>query len=323
MFTQIKLFFSCFLKRDYLFFMKAVVLFSIIITIGAGYNAYCQSAQTGYADAKRPVTEITGSIDWQTMQFNAEISLDLQSAGLRLPSGRMQAESLLNENYLSLIRSPFLGLQVDSSSTLEDLVNKRELSPTDIETLVLKANSIAPSLSNDMRKITASRTLPLSNVTSFLLRHTRPSPIIRTLNLITTARYTGIIIIASDSLPVYSMKSSALAVPCLFPKIWDTEMNLIYERNILEISNTSLVRYSSSQNILQNTPSGLTPELQAIVGDRPLRIFATGVFGVKPTDLIIDRSDALLIISSEENRRLLSQGRVVFVLNDTVLQSGF
>ncbi|MCL2185654.1 MAG: polymerase [Treponema sp.] len=302
-FKQIKRIFTDYFKRDILFF-------TFIVISG---SAFCQ----------QPATEISGSIDWQTMQLNAEISLDLQSARLRLPSGRIQAEIILNDNYLNLINSPLIGLQVDSSSSISDLVTKRELSPKEIETLALKANSIAPALSADMRKITASHTLSLSNVITALLRHTRPSPIIRTLNPITTARYTGIIIIATDSLPVYSMKSSARAIPCLFPKIWDTEMNLIYERNMLEINNTSMVRYTSSQNIFQNTPSGLTPELQAIVGDRPLRIFAAGVFGVKPTDLIIDRNDALLIISSEENKRLLSQGRVVFVLDDSVLRSEF
>jgi hypothetical protein len=84
-----------------------------------------------------------------------------------------------------------------------------------------------------------------------------------------------------------------------------------------------MVHYSSLQNIFQNNPSGLTAELQQIVGERPLRIFARGVFGINPTDLIIDRSDALLIISSEENRRLLSQGRVVIILDESVLRYEF
>jgi len=314
-FTRIKQIFTGYIKRDFLFIRKAAIVFTIFLAIVINFNAFSQNT-----DAKM---EITGSIDWQTMRFYAELTLDLQSAGIKLPSGRIRAETLLSDYYLNMIHPPLIGLQVDSSNTISDLLIKKELSPVEIETLALKVNSIAPALSNDMRKITTSHSLSLTNVISSLLRHTRPSPIIRTLNPITTARYTGIIIIASDDLPIYSMKSSTLAIPCLFPKVWDTEMNLIYERNMLEINNTAMVRYSSSQNILQNTPSGLTPELQAVVGERPLRIFARGVFGVKPTDLIIDRSDALLIISSEENKRLLSQGRVVFVLNDSVLQSGF
>jgi len=56
------------------------------------------------------------------------------------------------------------------------------------------------------------------------------------------------------------------------------------------------------------------------VGERPLRIFARGVFGISLTDPIIAREDALLIISTAENRSLLSQGRVAIVLDDSVLK---
>ena len=84
-----------------------------------------------------------------------------------------------------------------------------------------------------------------------------------------------------------------------------------------------MVHYSSLEKILRNNPSGLAPELRQITGDRPMRIIAQGVFGVNPTDLIIDRNDALTIISSEENRRLLSQGKVVIILNDSVLRYEF
>jgi hypothetical protein len=114
-----------------------------------------------------------------------------------------------------------------------------------------------------------------------------------------------------------------MPVPCLFPKIWDSEMNLIYERNMLEVQSTSMVSYAPLNSIFQKNPSGLSEELAAIVGERPLRIFAHGVFGIKPTDLIIDRSDAMLIISSEENRRLLSEGKVAILLNDSVLRREF
>jgi hypothetical protein len=125
------------------------------------------------------------------------------------------------------------------------------------------------------------------------------------------------------------MNQNARILPCLFPKIWDTDMNLIYERNTLntaaaeEQNPRSMVRYTAAEGIFRPTPSGLSAVLSALVGDRPLRIIAHGVFGTRPTDPIIDSADALTIISSEENRRLLREGRVVIVLNDGVLKSKF
>jgi len=267
---------------------------------------------------------ISGSVEWDTLRINAAVSLNLAQSGLKLPAGRTRGETLLNSSYPSLIEPYLLELQVDSSTTIADLVNSGELSLSHFETISHRANSSSPALSPDMKNITKSVTIPLSNISAALLSRNRASPVLRTLTPISTAKYTGIIIIALDELPIHGMKSSAMPVPCLFPKIWDSDMNLIYDRNMLEPQfEGTMVRYSAAQNIFQKNPSGLSEELQKVVGDRPLRIFAQGVFGIKPTDLIIERSDALTIISSEENRKLLSQGKVVFILDDSVLRYEF
>jgi hypothetical protein len=266
---------------------------------------------------------IEGAIEWDTLQMRAAISLDLAAAGIRLPAGRTQGEALLSSGYLNLIRPGLLGLQVDSSTTILDLINSGDFTLLEVENLAISAEAVPPSLSPDLRKITASYTMPLSRISSSLLRHNKAAPVMRTLNPVSTIQYTGIIIIAGEELPMHGMKSSALAIPCLFPKIWDSDMNLVFERNMLENKEVTMVNYAPPQAIFQRNPSGLSPELTAVVGDRPLRIFARGVFGVKPTDLIIERSDALLIISSQENRRLLSEGKVAFILDESVLKSEF
>ena len=271
----------------------------------------------------QPRIGIKGSVEWETMRINAAVSLDMASAGLRIPAGRMQGESVLSAGFLNLIRSSILGLQVDSSTTVGDLVHKGEFSLPETEAIALKANSLPPAFSPDMRHLTTSYTILISNISSAFFRHSRPSPITRTLRPVSSAHYTGIVIIAIESLPVYSMRGTTLAVPCIFPKIWDSDMNLIYERSMLEIGNYNMVRYASSRDIFQNSPSGISEDLRQTVGDRPLRIFARGVFGIVPTDLIIDRSDALLIISTEENRLLLSEGRVAIILDESVLRYEF
>jgi hypothetical protein len=85
--------------------------------------------------------------------------------------------------------------------------------------------------------------------------------------------------------------------------------------------NAGMVRYVSPSSVFRPTPSGLSPELTALVGNNPLRIIARGVYGIRPTDPIIDREDALIILSSDDNIRLLREGRVALVLNQGVLKS--
>ncbi|MDR0442619.1 MAG: polymerase [Treponema sp.] len=278
------------------------------------------AAAAAFADAKY---DINGSVEWDTLQIKAAVSMELASAGIKLPAGRFQGEALVYSGYLKMIRSGILDVQVDSSSTIGDLVERGEFSLADAETLALQAKRVPAVLSPDFKNMLASYTLNIAAVSSALLRHEKPSQIMRTLNPIAAQAFTGIIIIASESLPAHGMKSSALPVPCLFPKIWDTEMNLVYERNMFELKNAAMASYSHQESIFQNNPSGLSDDLKALVGERPLRIFARGVFGTKPTDLIIDREDARTIISSNENRRLLSEGRVAIILDSSVLRQKF
>jgi len=269
------------------------------------------------------IADISGAVEWDTLLLKSTVSVDLAKAGIKLPSGRTQGEALISSGYLTLIQPGIMGLQVDSSTTVADLIISGEFGVMDTEKIALNAQSVPPALSNDLRKISASYTVNLTDLSSALLRHNRPSPVMRTLIPSSSAQYTGIIIIASDNLPLYGMRSSALAVPCLFPKIWDSDMNLIYERNMLEARENAMVRYAPLKSIFQENPSGLSPEITAVVGSRPLRIFATGLYGINPTDLIIDNNDAFMIISSADNRRLLSEGKVVFILNDSVLKKNF
>jgi hypothetical protein len=269
---------------------------------------------------------ISGEVAWDKMEISALVSLDLASANIKLPAGRTQGEALIAAEYLRLIRPGILDLRVDSSSTLADLVGRGDFTLLETDTLAMGAKTVPPALSPDFRSLAASYSLNMAGISAALIRHERAAESPRILNPVAAPAYTGIIIIANESLPLYGRQIAALPTPCLFPKIWDTDMNLIFERNMLEakadgVPNT-MIRYAPARGIFTAAPSGLSPEISALVGDKPLRIFARGVFGVNPTDPIIDREDALQIVSTEENRRLLRQGKVIIILDESVLKNG-
>ena len=268
----------------------------------------------------QPKVSITGMTEWEKMEISATVTLDLASAGFRMPVGRTQGEAAIASEFTKLMIPGLLNIQVDSSSNIADLVQRGELTIQDIENLALQSRVVPPALSPDLSSLLGFYTLDMAKISSALIRHNHPSEILRTLNPIPAPAYTGIVIIAAETLPVHSMRSSALIQPCLFPKIWDTEMNLIFERNMFSPRNSTIVRYFPIRAIFSGGPSGLSPEIAAIVGERPLRIFARGVFGTHATDPIISREDALLIISTEMNRNLLREGRIAIILDDSVLK---
>ena len=272
--------------------------------------------------------------------MQAQTSFNLAEAGLRLPTGRLQGEDILHRAWPHLFRPHLLSLRVDSESTVGDLLARGELSLHELDNVSRSARQIPPNLSADMTSMIGRYTIQLQEISRLLGRRgiqvstefagtsryrlgVEPfMPLIP----VPTVDYTGIIIIADRELPVRGRHGTAMLEPSLFPRIWDTNMNLIFERNILDTSRldtTLIVRYTDSGSILRPTPSGLEGELAALAGPRPLRIFAREVFGVYPTDPVIDHNDALRILSNENNRRLLREGRVILVLDAAQLDTSF
>ncbi|MDR1804371.1 MAG: polymerase [Treponema sp.] len=266
--------------------------------------------------------DVSSSVDWMVRELDTKASFDLAPAGIRLPTGRSTGEEILRQAYARLVRDSLLPIRVDSNSTIQDLVNRGEISMGELELLCREAEKTAPSLSLDLSQMTGRYKVFMEKISARLMSHRRAVEPPRPLIPARTAEYTGIIIIANEELPVHGRMSRALVVPCLFPKIWDTSMELVYERNMFDPTmkeESLMVRYTTQENIFRATPSGLEGELAALVGPNPLRIFAREVFGIAATDPVIDREDALKILSTENNRRLLREGRVVFVLNEKTL----
>jgi len=268
--------------------------------------------------------DVTSSVDWARGELYSQVSFDLAQAGIRLPAGRFFAEETLEDAYPELLRPSLLSLRLDSNTTVGNLAERGELPLALLDSICLEAEKVPPSLSPDLKRMTGRYTMLMDRISALFTRHRQaiepPMPLIRA----PSANYSGIIIIADNELPVHGRRGQAVVEPCIFPKIWDTDMNLIYERNMLNPENETgnrMVRYTTRESIFQPSPSGLEGELAALVGSNPLRILAREVFGLNPTDPVIDREDALKILSSENNRRLLREGRVVLVLNETKLKS--
>ena len=272
------------------------------------------------------IFDASASLDWISAEVQAQAGFSLNQAGLRLPAGRFMAEETLSQAYPGLLRPFLLSLRADSNSTIENILERREIGLEDLNTLGLQSDKTAPSLTSGLDRISGRYTIFLDNVSAVLARHRRANEPSKPMIPVQTADYTGIIIIANGELPVHGRQALTLAEPCLFPKIWDTNMNLIYERNMFQGGGEAgnlMVHYTVPESIFRPGPSGLEGKLSALVGPYPLRIIAREVYGVSPTDPVIERDDALKILSSENNRRLLMEGRVVLVLNEEKLKAVF
>lgn len=268
--------------------------------------------------------ETSHSVDWVRGKISSRFSFDLAQAGIKLPTRRTMGEDILEEAYPGLLRPFLLSLRLDSNTTIGDLVSQNEVSLQELDALCLGAEKIPPSLSADLTRMGGSYTVSMEKIGALLAKNRHAAEAERPLLPSPAADYTGIIIIAPGELPIHGRRGSAAVEPCLFPRIWDTNMTLVYDKNMFDPrlrEERLMLGYAVEEHIFRATPSGLDKDLLNLVGPNPLRVLARGVFGVFPTDPVIDREDALKILSTENNRRLLREGRVLLVLNKESLES--
>ena len=118
---------------------------------------------------------------------------------------------------------------------------------------------------------------------------------------------------ARGSLPVHGEFVEGVAEPCLFPRVWNENMEIVYERNMAEsegVKSDSVCGYDWSDD---------ESRYKKRVGSDPLHISAKQIFGHNRTDLVISDEDALRIFSVPQNAELLKKGKIVLLLNQDVL----
>jgi hypothetical protein len=274
------------------------------------------------AVAAEPSEAVQGAVDWEKMEISLEVSLNLTQNGYQLPAGRTASEAELGRRYPVLARPVLEALPINSSATVGGYLEEGRLGSWFTDEAAATAVSVPPFLSADFRNIRSVYRLSLATVAALIPPRQNPVLAVPPLNSVDSGAYTGIIVIADEELPVHGKRAAALPLPSLAPRLWDSGMGLLFDRSKTQ-SGIVPFHYMNAGNIFSSRPGGLSPAAEAVVGASPLRIIAREVFGEHPTDLVIAAEDAEKILSNEDNRRLLREGKLVIILNDAVLKSAF
>jgi hypothetical protein len=147
-------------------------------------------------------------------------------------------------------------------------------------------------------------------VAGLLIRHRKPFPVPRILGFVPTRNYSGIVIFAQGEYEQFGKLELGSLMPALFPKIYDEEMNLVLEKSMCDpdtLREWGMIAYSDDLDLKRYSYR---------VGSFPLTLMAKAIFGTNSTDIIIPSEAAAEILSLEENRRLLSQAKIVIIYDD-------
>ncbi|MBO5137942.1 MAG: OmpA family protein [Spirochaetaceae bacterium] len=241
------------------------------------------------------------------------LTLDMNAANLPFPTGKNTAINRINTQLPLLIKDSILALNVDSTYKLEDLV-LNGLFPFTILTEIIDEGKKTPgTFSRTNTNIYLEHMLNLKDLSSTLVKHNQPYSPRTPIEQVSSRKYTGIIIDARGNLPVQGEFVDAQGEPCFFPKIWDENMDLLYERNM---ANPSVAKQNG---IIKYDFSDEESRYLDRIGKDPLRIKARKLYGTNRTDPVISRNDALKILSVPENMELLKQGKVVILLDEDKL----
>ncbi len=247
-------------------------------------------------------------VDWTAGLLKAEVELDLGVAGIRLPSGRSQADCSLKSAVPDLIRDAALAIALDSYRTVGDSLDDGTLDPARFEAFLETGRMKRSALSRDLGKLQASYEWSLADLAALYVRHSVPVDLPAPNRYVPARVYTGILVFVQGDFAVRGEHRSGALRPCLFPRIYDEFMLTILERNLVypdALRSWGTAGYASSLD---------DPVIEARAGDAPLRIMASEIFGSSRTDAIISDEDALRILGSPENRELVRQGKIVFVI---------
>ena len=278
----------------------------------ASLAAFALSAQQKKNDPNAPLAAAS-KVNWIDKTFTSNITLDIDKAGIPMPSGKNSAVNTVSSRLPNLIKDPLLTIRIDSSRTLGDYILERKIPLSQITDIVESGNKTLGYFDNKNSLFKMDHKLLLNQIGSLFVRHQNPYTPRKTIETVSSRPYTGIIIDARGTLPVHGEFVEAQAEPCLFPRVWNENMEIVYERNMTE-----------SAEAKENGVGGYDwsddeSRYRQRAGADPLRISAKQVFGHNRTDLVISREDALRIFSVPQNAELLKKGKIVMLLNKDVL----
>ncbi len=250
----------------------------------------------------------SGRVDWAAGRVVIESSVPI--AGYADPRARFEAETESRAGLPGLFLSYAPALVISSWDTLGTAAAADPTLTASLAGIAGDGRLDGSSMSEDLATARLAWSFPLfgpGGVASLLVTHQVPSPLPRALGDVAAARYTGVVIYAADPLPSYGTSARRLPRPALFPRIFDDGMSLVLDKEMCDPA--SLLRWG----MVAYAGDPADPGSAERVGSNPLRILARGVFGRNDTDLLIPRESARRLLASDENRRLLQEGRIVVV----------
>lgn len=248
------------------------------------------------------------NVDWENNKIIIKVKSPLTLSGSTLASTRRKAENWINENKTNIFIKNILDIKINSLLNVSEIINSEPDIYYKLDQLAEKTNFSQTILSTNLEFLDSIYEYPIyPEFVSVFYSGSEHVKKLKKLDHRDYGEFTGLIIYVPKELPLYQKSVDGSLTKVLFPRIFDEDMNLIMDFSMVEpnfMHQWGMVLYGNSynENLYQNR-----------IGITPLRTIARGLFGKSNSDIIISKEEADMLIGTEENLKIISQGRILIL----------
>lgn len=252
--------------------------------------------------------EAESRIDWSEGWFILETSYILGENTRPSPGIRQQALNAIREDLPSIFIREISSLKIDSRTTVRDRIAASPSITRVMREQALNGETLSARFSEDFSRfdlVFRYRLFP--DIAGSFISHLEAAQQTPELEYVPSGSYSGIVIFAEGPLPVYGTRRAAELQPALFPKIFDADMELIFEEHFAA---PEWIRRWGPLGYFEADDMGL---VYSRVGEVPLFVHAVGLFGMHSTDILVSRRSGRQLRADEHILSLLREGKIAVV----------
>lgn len=251
-------------------------------------------------------------IDWGKgiLHLNVTKKIDLYKEFA--PDMKYLVEREIKDKLPDIFLKSILDINVDSAHTINDIVIEKAEGIRLIKGLGLHGKNEGAYQSSDLKNIHIHYTFTIfseNGLIPMFVHHEYPNSLTIELGFIPTREYTGLVIYAKGSFSSYGTNKQVYVEPALFPTLYDEETNVVLDKRMCYPD------YLIKWGMAAYSESAEETFFLTRIGPYPLRIMAHQVFGKHHSDLILPREAVKKLLCTENNRKMLKEGRILIIIN--------
>ena len=249
-------------------------------------------------------TSIKTEMDWGTGRLSV---LATHALGPNiLPKTHPRTLAVLERELPALLMEDIGNLPWDRFGNLEEYIKRVQSSMNSVEKLAESLNRKWSRISENRSFLEAFYTLDLAKLLPKFF------PVTDRLNLprapvgwVPTPKndWTGIVIYVSENTRVWGTGISSPPRPALYARILSDDLTVLSDPT------------RSEENFLSYHSVANRNKIDSIVGRRPYRTMAQGLYGEFPCDIVLSNADVKHILAEDSGREALLTGKIVILLD--------